>query len=153
MLFGLFNAPSTFHRSMLNIFSNLLEECLEVFMDDFTVYADTFGACLDNLSRVLKRCIETNLVLKYEQCHFMVTEGIVLGHLVSNRGIEVDKAKIDIASLPKPASVRDVCSFLGHADRLTFVQTAPKNVDFVFNEACVEAFEELKARLTSTPIM
>ncbi|RDX65068.1 Retrovirus-related Pol polyprotein from transposon opus, partial [Mucuna pruriens] len=91
-------------------------DCMEVFMDDFTVYADSFEACLSNLSRVLKRCIDTNLVLNFEKCHFMVTEGIVLGHLVSNRGIEVDKAKIDvITSLPNPASVREVRSFLGHA--------------------------------------
>ncbi|RDX88489.1 Retrovirus-related Pol polyprotein from transposon opus, partial [Mucuna pruriens] len=89
---------------------------MEVFMDDFTVYADSFEACLSNLAKVLKRCIDTNLVLNFEKCHFMVTEGIVLGHLVSNRGIEVDKAKIDIiTSLPNPASVQEVRSFLGNA--------------------------------------
>ncbi|RDY09710.1 Retrovirus-related Pol polyprotein from transposon 17.6, partial [Mucuna pruriens] len=116
MPFGPCNAPSTFQRCMLSIFSDLLEERMEVFMDDFTVYADTFEACLGNLSCVLKRCMKTNLVLNYEKCHFMVIEGIVLGHLVSNRGFEVDKAKIDvITSLPKPAVVWDVCSFLGHA--------------------------------------
>ncbi|RDY08510.1 Retrovirus-related Pol polyprotein, partial [Mucuna pruriens] len=116
MPFGLCNAPSTFQRCMMSIFSDLLQDCMEVFMDDFTVYADSFEACLNNLSKVLKRCIDTNLVLNFEKCHFMVTEGIVLGHLVSNRGIEVDKAKIDIiTSLPNPASVREVRSFLGHA--------------------------------------
>ncbi|RDX74008.1 Retrovirus-related Pol polyprotein, partial [Mucuna pruriens] len=96
MPFGLCNAPSTFQCCMTSIFSNLLQECMEVFMDDFTVYADSFEACLSNLSKVLKRCIDTNLVLNFEKCHFMVIEGIVIGHLVSNRGIEVDKAKIDI---------------------------------------------------------
>ncbi|RDY07938.1 Retrovirus-related Pol polyprotein, partial [Mucuna pruriens] len=85
--FGLYNAPSTFKRCMLSIFSGLLEECIEVFIDDFTVYADTFEACLNNLSHVLKRCVETNLVLNYEKCHFMVTKAIVLSHMVSNRGI------------------------------------------------------------------
>ncbi|RDY02128.1 Retrovirus-related Pol polyprotein from transposon 17.6, partial [Mucuna pruriens] len=75
-------------------------------MDDFTVYADSFDACLENLSKVLTRCIDTNLVINFEKCHFMVTEGIVLGHLVSNRGIEVDKSKIDIiTSLPNPTSI------------------------------------------------
>ncbi|RDX76343.1 Retrovirus-related Pol polyprotein, partial [Mucuna pruriens] len=89
---------------------------MEVFMDDFMVYVDSFDACLENLSKVLKRCIDTNLVLNFEKCHFMVTEGIVLGHLVSSRGIEVNKSKIDIiTSLPNPASVRKVRSFLGHA--------------------------------------
>ncbi|RDX87913.1 Retrovirus-related Pol polyprotein from transposon opus, partial [Mucuna pruriens] len=81
---------------------------MEVFMDDFTMYANSFDACLDNLSKVLTRCIDTNLVLNFEKCHFMVTEGIVLGHLVSNRGIKVDKSKIDIiTSLPNPASMQE----------------------------------------------
>ncbi|RDX79033.1 Retrovirus-related Pol polyprotein from transposon 17.6, partial [Mucuna pruriens] len=104
MPFGLCNASSTFEHYMTSIFSNLLQ----VFMDDFMVYADLFEACLGNLSKVLKRCINTNLVLNFEKCHFMVTKGIVLGHLVSNRGIEVDKSKIDIiSSLPNPTSVRE----------------------------------------------
>ena len=85
-------------------------------MDDFTVYGSDFDACLANLSRVLHRCIESNLVLNYEKCHFMVESGIVLGHIVSRKGIEVDPAEIDvITALPYPASVREVRSFLGHA--------------------------------------
>ncbi|RDY07701.1 Retrovirus-related Pol polyprotein from transposon opus, partial [Mucuna pruriens] len=80
--------------------------CVGVFMDDFTVYLESFDAYLENLSWVLTRCIETNLVLNFEKCHFMVTEGMVLGHLVSSRGIEVNKAKVDIiTSLLNPASV------------------------------------------------
>ncbi|RDX99866.1 Retrovirus-related Pol polyprotein from transposon 17.6, partial [Mucuna pruriens] len=78
---------------------------MEVFMDDFMVYVDSFEACLENLSKVLKRCVDTNLVLNFEKCHFIVTKGIVLGHLISNRGIEVDKSKIDIiSSLSNPTS-------------------------------------------------
>ncbi|RDX99215.1 Retrovirus-related Pol polyprotein from transposon opus, partial [Mucuna pruriens] len=116
MPFRLCNAPGTFQHCMTSIFLDLLQDCMEVFMDDFTVYVDSFEACLSNLSKVLKRCIDTNLVLNFEKCHFMVTEGIVLGHLVSNRGIEVDKSKIDIiTSLPSTTSVPEVCSFLGHA--------------------------------------
>ena len=65
-------------------------------MDDFTLYGDSFDQCLENLNLVLKRCIETNLVLNYEKCHFMVEQGIVLGHVVSFKGIEVDKAKIEV---------------------------------------------------------
>ena len=85
-------------------------------MDDFTIYGSFFVAFLDSLSRVLDQCIKTNLVHNFEKFHFMVHKGIVLGHLVSSRGIEVDKAKIDvITSLPYPASVREVHSFLGHA--------------------------------------
>ncbi|RDX79913.1 Retrovirus-related Pol polyprotein from transposon 17.6, partial [Mucuna pruriens] len=116
MSFGLCNAPSTVQRCMTSIFSDLLQDCMEVFMDDFTVYTNSVDACLGNLSKVLTRCIDTNLVLNFKKFHFMVIEGIVLGHLVSNRGIEVDKSKIDIIiSLPNPASIWEVRSFLGHA--------------------------------------
>ena len=64
-------------------------------MDDFSVYGSSFDDCLSNLDRVLQRCEETNLVLNWEKCHFMVNEGIVLGHKISERGIEVDQAKVD----------------------------------------------------------
>ncbi|RDX83590.1 hypothetical protein CR513_35461, partial [Mucuna pruriens] len=108
MSFGLCNTPSTFQRCMISIFSDLLENCMEVFMDDLIVYGELFDTCLENFSRVLTRCIDTNLVLNFEKCHSIVIEGIVLGHLVSSRGIEVDKAKVDIiASLSYPASVQE----------------------------------------------
>ena len=83
-------------------------------MDDFTMYS--FEDCLNNLTKILKRCIETNLVLNYEKCHFMVSHGLILGHVVSKKGIEVDKSKVDvIKTLPYPTCLREVCSFLGHA--------------------------------------
>ena len=82
-------------------------------MDDFIVCGDSFDNCLHNLTLVLQRCIETNLVLNSGKCHFLVEQGIVLGHVVSSRGIEVDKAKVDtIQSLPYPISVQEVRSFL-----------------------------------------
>ncbi|GKD06488.1 hypothetical protein Tco_1181462, partial [Tanacetum coccineum] len=78
---------------------------MEVFMDDFSVFGNSFDHCLLNLEKMLKRCEETNLVLNWEKCHFMVREGIVLGHKVSGTGIEVDKAKIDsIVKLPQPTN-------------------------------------------------
>ncbi|XP_027151784.1 uncharacterized protein LOC113751831 [Coffea eugenioides] len=116
MPFGLCNAPATFQRCMISIFSEYVERIIEVFMDDFSVYGDSFDDCLDNLTLILKRCIETNLVLNWKKCHFMVEHGIVLGHVVSSRGIEVDKTKIDVIStLPYPVTVREVRYFLGHA--------------------------------------
>ncbi|KAL4342362.1 hypothetical protein GQ457_08G031200 [Hibiscus cannabinus] len=80
MPFGLCNAPATFQRCMTAIFSDLNEDCLEIFMDDFSTFGEDFDSCLSNLEKVLKRCKETNLVLNWEKCHFMVDEGIVLGH-------------------------------------------------------------------------
>ncbi|KAL4329403.1 hypothetical protein AHAS_Ahas13G0296600 [Arachis hypogaea] len=109
MPFGLCNAPATFQRCMLSIFSDMVEKFLEVFMDDFSVFGDNFNTCLKHLTLVLKRCQETNLVLNWEKCHFMVPEGIVLGHKVSRKGIEVDKAKVVIIEkLPPPTNVKSV---------------------------------------------
>ncbi|XP_070045752.1 uncharacterized protein [Nicotiana tomentosiformis] len=88
MPFGLCNAPTTFQRCMIAIFTDMVEDYLEVFMDDFSVVGDSFGDSLANLDRVLARCEETNLVLNWEKCYFMVEEGIVLGHKISKNGIE-----------------------------------------------------------------
>ena len=90
MSFGLCNAPASFQRCMMSIFSDMTEEIMEVFMDDFSVYEKTFNDCFENLDKVLQRCEEKHLVLNWEKYHFMVREGIVLGHLVSKHGIEVD---------------------------------------------------------------
>jgi hypothetical protein len=81
---------------MMSIFSDMIEEIMEVFMDDFSVYGKTFDHCLENLNKVLQRCQEKDLVLNQEKCHFMVREDIIIGHLVSERRIEVDKAKIEV---------------------------------------------------------
>ncbi|XP_059431555.1 uncharacterized protein LOC132165068 [Corylus avellana] len=166
MPFGLCNAPATFQRCMVSMFLDYIEDITEVFMDDFTVYGDSFDNCLHNLTLVLQRCIETNLVLNSEKCHFMVEQGIVLGHVVSSRGIEVDKAKVDIIqSLPYPTSVREVRSFLGHAGfyrrfikdfskiALPLCKLLQKGIAFELDEACKKAFDKLKELLTSTPVI
>ncbi|RDY11449.1 Retrovirus-related Pol polyprotein, partial [Mucuna pruriens] len=139
---------------------------LRSFMDDFLVYAISFDACLENLSRVLTRCININHVLNFEKCPFMVIEGIILGHFVSSRGIKVDKCKVGIiTSLPNPSFVREVRSFLGHAGfyrrfiknfskiALSLSKLLQKDVDFNFDQPCIEAFQELKIRFTSTLIL
>ncbi|GJW05461.1 reverse transcriptase domain-containing protein [Tanacetum coccineum] len=95
MPFGLCNAPATFQRCMMAIFHEMVEDFMEVFMDDFSVFGNSFDQCLNNLDKMLGRCEETNLVLSWEKCHFMVKEGIVLGHKISGKGIEVDKSKIN----------------------------------------------------------
>ncbi|GJX70727.1 reverse transcriptase domain-containing protein [Tanacetum coccineum] len=95
MPFGLCNAPGTFQRCMMAIFHDMIEKTMEVFMDDFSVFGDSFSSCLANLDKMLKRCEDTKLALNWEKSHFMVKEGIVLGHKISRKGIEVDKAKVD----------------------------------------------------------
>ena len=140
---------------MREIFFDMVEKCIEVFIDDFSVFGPSFEGCQSNLERVLQRCEESNLVLNWEKCHFMVQERIVLGHKISVRGIEVDKAKIDaIEKLPPPMNVKGVRSFLGHAGFYRrfikdFSKVAKplsnllnKDVAFVFNEECMEAFND-----------
>ncbi|CAN6586223.1 unnamed protein product [Malus baccata var. baccata] len=162
MPFGLCNAPATFQRCMVSIFSDYVERIIEIFMDDFSVFGNSFDNCLDNLTLILKRCVETNLVLNWEKCHFMVKQGIVLGHIISERGIEVDKSKIDLVRyLPSPTSVREFRSFLGHAGfyrrfikdfskiAQPLCRLLQKDVSFEFNEACEKAFNHLKDLLTT----
>ncbi|KAL4363177.1 hypothetical protein GQ457_04G023060 [Hibiscus cannabinus] len=166
MPFGLCNAPATFQCCMTAIFSDLNEDCLEIFMDDFSTFGDNFDNCLSNLEKVLKRCKETNLVLNWEKCHFMVDEGIVLGHKIYSKGMEVDKAKIEVISkLPPPTIVKGIRSFLGHAGFYRrFIEdfskiTKPlcplleKGRQFEFNEECTKAFNLLKQKLVTAPIV
>nr|GEX88665.1 hypothetical protein [Tanacetum cinerariifolium] len=106
----------TFQRCMMSIFHDMIEKTIEVFMDNFLVFGDSFSSCLTNLDKMLNRCEETNLVLNWEKCHFRCREGIVLGHKISKSGIEVDREKVDvIAKLPHSTTVKGVRSFLGHA--------------------------------------
>ncbi|KAL4271456.1 hypothetical protein GQ457_13G014970 [Hibiscus cannabinus] len=157
MSFGLCNAPATFQRCMTAIFSDLNEDCLEIFMDDFSTFGDNFDNCLNNLEKVLKRCKETNLVLNWEKCHFMVDEGIVPGHKISSKGMEVDKAKIEVISkLPPPTTVKGIRSFLGHAGFYRrFIEDFSKitkplcslleqDRQFEFNNDCTKALNLLK---------
>ena len=135
-------------------------------MDDITIYGDTFEKCLTNLEAVLHRCIEKNFVLNWEKCHFMVNRGIVLGHVISSKGIEVDKAKVElIAKLPPPTSVNVVRQFLGHAGfykrfindfskiAKPLYELLEKDAKFVWNESCQKSFEKLKSHLTTTLIV
>ncbi|GJS20008.1 reverse transcriptase domain-containing protein [Tanacetum coccineum] len=116
MPFGLCNAPGTFQRCMMAIFHDMIEKTMEVFMDDFSVFGNSFENCLSRLDKMLQRCEDTNLCLNWEKSHFMVKEGIVLGHKISKNGIEVDKVKVKvIAKLPYPTTVKGIRSFLGHA--------------------------------------
>ena len=166
MPFGLCNAPGTFQRCMMAIFSDMVEKTIEIFMDDFSVMGNSFDNCLENLRVVLARCEETNLVLNWEKCHFMVQEGIVLGHRISARGIEVNNAKIEaIEKLPPPSSVKGIRSFLGHAGFYRrfikdFSQIAKplsnllvQGIPFEFDSQCLHAFSVLKDKLISAPIV
>ncbi|KAK1683385.1 hypothetical protein QYE76_044233 [Lolium multiflorum] len=153
-------------RCMSAIFHGFCESIVEVFMDDFSVYGNSFDNCLRNLDKVLQRCEETNLVLNWEKCHFMVNEGIVLGHKISEKGIEVDRAKVEaIEKMPYPRDVKGIRSVLGHAGfyrrfikdfskiSKPLTNLLQKDVPFVFDDDCKEAFETLKKALTTAPVV
>jgi hypothetical protein len=122
--------------------------------------------CLANLDKVLTRCAEVDLVLNWEKCNFMVKQGIVLGHVISERGIDVDKAKVEtVEQLPPPTDVKSLRSFLGHAgfyrrfikdfSKITkpLMHLLQKDVDFDFDEKCLVAFRTLKSKLVSAAII
>ncbi|GKE39714.1 reverse transcriptase domain-containing protein, partial [Tanacetum coccineum] len=166
MPFGLCNAPGTFQRCMMAIFHDMIEKTMEVFMEDFLVFGNSFKNCLSRLDKMLKRCEDTNLCLNWEKSRFMVNEGIVHGHRISKNKIGVDKAKVDvIAKLPHPTTVKGVWSFLGHADfyrrfiKDFFKISRPmthllkKNTPFIFSDDYIQAFQTLKKKLTEAPIL
>nr|GEY92291.1 reverse transcriptase domain-containing protein [Tanacetum cinerariifolium] len=103
-------------RCMMAIFHDMIEKSMEVFMDDFLVFGNSFQTCLSHLVKLLKRCEDTNLCLNMEKSYFMVKKGIVIGHKISKNGIEVDEAKVDVISkLSHPTTVKGIYSFLGQA--------------------------------------
>ncbi|GJS90849.1 reverse transcriptase domain-containing protein [Tanacetum coccineum] len=127
---------------------------------------EILSSVLANLDKMLKRCEDTKLALNWEKSHFMVKEGIVLGHKISRKGIEVDKAKVDVISkLPHPSTVKGIRSFLGHAgfyrrfikdfSKISRPMThlLEKNTPFIFSEDCILAFQTLKKKLTEAPIL
>jgi hypothetical protein len=151
---------------MMAVFSEFIEEIIKVFMDDFSIYGKTIVDCLANLDKVLTRCGKVDLVLNWEKCHFMVKQGIVLGHVISERGIEVDKAQVEmVEQLPPPTDVKSLRSFLGHAgfyrrfikdfSKITkpLTHLLQKDVAFDFDEKCLVAFRTLKSVLVSAPII
>ncbi|GJX01790.1 reverse transcriptase domain-containing protein [Tanacetum coccineum] len=167
MPFGLCNALAH-SRCMMAISSRYdLKKTMEVFMMIFGLWGgDSFSTCLTHLEKMLKRCEDTNLSLNWEKSHFMVKEGIVLGHKISKSGLEVDRAKVEvIAKLPHPTSVKGVRSFLGHAGFYRrFIQDfskiarpmthlLEKETPFVFSEECIDSFNTLKRKLTEAPIL
>nr|GEW62297.1 reverse transcriptase domain-containing protein [Tanacetum cinerariifolium] len=143
-----------------------IKETMKVFMDDFSVFGDSFSSCLSNLDTMLKWCEDTNLVLNWEKCHFVVKEGIVLGHKISKNGLEVDRAKVNVISkIPLLTTAKGVRSFLGYAGFYRqFIQDfskiarpmtylIEKETPFVFSKDCSDAFETLKKKLIEAPIL
>ncbi|GJW96315.1 reverse transcriptase domain-containing protein [Tanacetum coccineum] len=153
-------------QCMLAIFHDMIKESVEVFMDDFSVFRNSFENCLNNLDKMLQRCKDANLVLSWEKYYFMVKEGILLGRNVSDAGLEVDKRKIYVISkLPPPTNVKGIRSFLGHVGfyrrfikdfskiSRPLTKFLEKDTPFKFDDECHKAFNSLKEKLTCTPVI
>ncbi|GKD57321.1 reverse transcriptase domain-containing protein [Tanacetum coccineum] len=151
---------------MMAIFHDMIEETIKVFMDDFSIFEDSFSSCLSYLDKMLKWCEDANLILNWEKWHFMVKEGIVLGHKIAKSGIEVDRAKVDVISkLPHPTSVKGVRSFLGHVgfyrrfvqdfSKIAWPMThlLEKETPFIFLKECIGAFNILRKNSTEASIL
>ncbi|GJV09211.1 reverse transcriptase domain-containing protein [Tanacetum coccineum] len=161
-----FPLPFMDQMCMLAIFHDIIEESVEVFMDDFSVFRNSFDTCLNNLDKMLQHCKDAHLVLNWEKCHFMVKERIVLGHKVSSAGLEVDKAKINVISkLPPPTNIKGIRSFLGHAGfyrrfikdfskiARPLTKLLEKDTLFKFDDECQKTFELLKEKLTCAHVI
>nr|GFB02081.1 reverse transcriptase domain-containing protein [Tanacetum cinerariifolium] len=155
MPFGLCNAPGTLQRCMMVIFHDMIEKTMEVFLDDFSIFRNSFQSCLSHLEGMLKRCEDTNLCLNWEKSYFMVKDGIV-----------VEKSKVDvITKLSLPTTIKGIRSFLGHAGfyqrfikdfskiARPMTRLLEKDTPFVFSKECVKAFQTLKRKLIEAPIL
>ena len=139
---------------MMSMFSDFVEEAMEIFMDDFSVYGSSFENCLEILETILQMCQDKNLALNWKKSHFMVTAGIVLGHKI-----------YVIKTLLPPTTVRGIRSFLGHAGfygrfikdfskiSRPLCRLLEKDANFDFDELCKAAFDEIKSILVTAPIM
>ena len=166
MPFCLCSAPATFQRCMNALFSDFIGEFLEILIDDFFVFGVSFDNCVTNLEQVLKICVQNNLVLSWEKSHFMVQDGIVLGHIIIKEGIKVDQAKVEvIKNLPLPQTQKQLRGFLGHSGFYRrFIKDFGKiakplthllcnNVDFSLGEEAKSSFLLIKEAVIIAPIL
>lgn len=94
-----------FQCCMLSIFADMIEDSIEVLMDDFLMVVNSFVSCVNYLNKELERCMETNLVLSWKKCHFMVKKGIMFGHKILGKRIQVDLEKVEVIAKFPPLSL------------------------------------------------
>lgn len=165
MPLGLCNAPVTFQRCMMVIFADFLPKFLAIFVDDFTVYSEE-KTHLAYLKQVFERCREKRICLNPFKCVFSVWKGQLLGHIVSQKGMQMSPDKVSaIINAKPPANVTEVSSFLGFAnfyrrfvDQFTAIaiplyELTQKDVKFQWSMECEAAFVELKKVIANEPIL
>ncbi len=166
MPFGLKNATSTFTRTMSLVFKELGGEFLKVFVDDLNIHSENWETHLRHLEAVLAKLREVNLKLNLGKCSFAARSIAFLGHVVSNEGTRPDPSKIDVVvHFPVPKIVTDVRSFLGLTRyyrnyvrgyarlAVPLFELTRKEVAFVWDSGCQNAFEALKGALVDAPVL
>ncbi|WVZ62205.1 LOW QUALITY PROTEIN: hypothetical protein U9M48_011975 [Paspalum notatum var. saurae] len=166
MSFGLTNAPAFFMYMMNSVFMDCLDKFVVVFIDDILVYSKDKGEHADHLRHVLQRLRDNQLYAKFSKCEFWIDEVPFLGHVISKGGVAVDPRKVqDVLNWKVPTIATEIRSFLGLAGYYRrfiegFSKIAKpmttllgKNVKFEWTKGCQAAFEELKKRLTTAPVL
>ena len=166
MSFGLTNAPAYFMYLMNKVFMEFLDKFVVVFIDDILIFSKTEEEHAEHIRLVLQKLREHKLYAKRSKCEFWLKEVSFLGHVVSNGGIAVDPGKVqDVLNWKPPTNVSVIRSFLGLAgyyrrfiegfSKLTKPMTTllEKNAKFVWSDKCQANFDELKKRLTTTPVL
>jgi len=166
MPFGLCNAPGTFERLMETVLAGLQWEICLVYLDDIIIFGRTFEEELDRLRQVFDRLLEAGLKLKPKKCRLFAKEVKYLGHIVSKEGIRADPEKVSaVVDWTNPTSQTELRSFLGLcsyyrrfikgfaniADSLH--RLTEKGRPFVWTKSCQSSFDELKRRLTTSPVL
>lgn len=166
MPFGLTNAPAVFMDLMNRVFKPYLDKFVVVFIDDILVFSRSLSEHEEHLRKVLEVLRENQLYAKLKKCEFWLKEVAFLGHIISENGVSVDPEKIKaIMEWPRPTNVPEVRSFMGLAGyyrrfvqdfskiALPITRLVKKSVKFEWNDKCESAFQELKKRLTSAPVL
>ncbi|WVZ58865.1 hypothetical protein U9M48_009091 [Paspalum notatum var. saurae] len=166
MSFGLTNAPAFFMYLMNSVFMEYFDKIIVIFIDDILIYSKTKEEHEEHLGLVLQKFREHKLYVKFSKCDFWTEEVKFLGHVISNGGIAVDQSKVsEVQNWKISGDVKDIRSFLGLASyyrrfiegfsKIAKPMTAllEKNIKFQWTSACQKAFEELKKRLTTAPVL
>jgi hypothetical protein len=166
MLFGLKNATSTFTRTMSEVFKDLGDKFLKVFVDDLNIHNGSWEDHFQHLEAVLSRLREVNLKLNPSKCCFAAESIVFLGHVVNKEGTKPNLGKIDaVLRFPEPMTITNVRSFLGLTgyyrkyirgySRMAspLFELIKKDVAFVWNQNYQRAFDDLKRALVEAPIL
>src|SRR4051812_48194757 len=166
MPFGLTNVPATFQRLVNDIFRPLLDDCVVVYLDDILIYSPDLESHHQHLQQVfhILRC--EKLYCKMSKCEFLKSSVEYLGHVISDKGIQVDHRKIEnIQQWPAPRNLHELCSFLGltnyyrrfidrYAKQITALnRLLRKDQEYIWTDDCDQAMKFLQERMSNAPIL